>query len=162
MRAIPGVVQNTPHLTPGVENDDFVVAITRSDEATSWSPAAATSPLTTDTTGKGNFLNFCEISPASLNTSCTFDEAANSLRSCPEENTVPSDLKNKALIFELLDAVLRWLLIYVKVLRLRLFLLAALERVIVAKESAIANLVVAVEEKKNLDIVLAIIELLIN
>jgi hypothetical protein len=47
-------VQNTPHLTPGVEKDDLVVAMTRSQLATSWQPAAAASPLTTAITGMGS------------------------------------------------------------------------------------------------------------
>jgi hypothetical protein len=55
INATPGVVQNTPHFTPGVENIDLFVAITKSVEATSCKPAAATSPLTTETTGKLRF-----------------------------------------------------------------------------------------------------------
>jgi hypothetical protein len=41
------VVQNNPYLTPCVEKDDLVLAITRSQLAMSWQPAAAASPLTT-------------------------------------------------------------------------------------------------------------------
>lgn len=70
--AMPGVVQKMPHLTPGVEKVDLLEAITISVDAIIWSPAAATIPFTTDTTGNGNFLKVWEISPAKLNAFCAF------------------------------------------------------------------------------------------
>lgn len=44
--ATPGVEQNNPRETPGVENKDLELAKTISHMATSWQPAAAATPST--------------------------------------------------------------------------------------------------------------------
>ena len=53
---MPGVVQNSPHLTPGHEKDDFSVATIMSHAIAIWKPPAAAIPLTAHKTGDGNDL----------------------------------------------------------------------------------------------------------
>ena len=51
-----GVEQNSPHLMPGVEKDDFYVAIIISQAKASWKPAAAAIPLIEHRVGTFEFL----------------------------------------------------------------------------------------------------------
>ena len=52
-----GVVQNRPIFTPGVANVASSAATARSQDATSWHPAAVATPCTRAITGWGSFLN---------------------------------------------------------------------------------------------------------
>ena len=52
--ATPGVVQNNPIWTPGVAKEAVSAAMARSQEATSWQPAAVAKPCTCAITGWGS------------------------------------------------------------------------------------------------------------
>jgi hypothetical protein len=61
--ATMGVEQNSPMLTPGVQKRAVSAATARSQEATSWQPAALASHATSAMTGLG-FFTTCIISRA--------------------------------------------------------------------------------------------------
>ena len=100
MSCTPGVEQNRPHLTPGVENDDLSEHISISQVRAIWNPAAAATPLTTLIVGTDRFLNWVSIT---VSWSKALSEAplslANYLRSCPEQNTGPSAFKTMILVY---------------------------------------------------------------
>src|SRR5262249_3203207 len=54
LSATMGVEQNSPILTPGVANPASWLATARSQDATSWRPAAVAMPLTAAITGFGD------------------------------------------------------------------------------------------------------------
>jgi hypothetical protein len=58
-RATIGVEQKSPMLTPGVQKRASDEATARSQEATSWQPAAVASPCTAATTGCGRVTTCC-------------------------------------------------------------------------------------------------------
>mmetsp|Transcript_96543 Transcript_96543/g.155763 ORF Transcript_96543/g.155763 Transcript_96543/m.155763 type:complete len:228 (+) Transcript_96543:302-985(+) len=93
-RATPGVVQNRPILTPGVENVAVSAATARSHAATSWQPPAVARPPTSAITGK----RACRIANIKLEHRLKTGSVVPvvvcckliSLRSCPLLNTLPS------------------------------------------------------------------------
>src|SRR5690349_962646 len=94
LRAIAtiGVWQNQPPLPPGAANPADSAATARSQEATSWHPAAVASACTRATTTCGTSWMVCMSSvhrPSRLRTSAT-GLPATSRKSWPELNTGPS------------------------------------------------------------------------
>lgn len=89
----PGVEQNNPHLTPGQEKDDLSEAISISHVIANWKPAAAAMPLTTPKVGMGIFFKSIIISAHSWKIFPGSEDAANSLRSWPDEKTGPYAVK---------------------------------------------------------------------
>ena len=61
MSCTPGVEQNSPHLTPGVMNDEFYVATIISQVSAIWNPAAAAIPSIAHRVIIGNFLRVSSV-----------------------------------------------------------------------------------------------------
>ena len=86
-----GVWQNQPPLPPGAANAASSAATARSQEATSWQPAAVASPCTRATTGCGTVSISCmsSVQSSSSRRTAARSAPATSAKSCPALNTGP-------------------------------------------------------------------------
>src|SRR6185436_7952802 len=95
VNATMGVEQNSPMLTPGVQNEAFSDATARSHVATSWQPAADAVPCTAAITGFGQCRIACitvehsrmRLSVKARPPSASVRWAVSSFRLWPAENT---------------------------------------------------------------------------
>ena len=87
-----GVEQNRPMRTPGVANRASVVAMARSQLATSWHPAAVATPCTWAITGCGIDCTvvISRLQVANSSAASSPSQAVSSVRSCPAEKAGPA------------------------------------------------------------------------
>ena len=89
-----GVEQNRPMLTPGVAKRESSAATARSQDATSWAPAAVATPWTRAITGWGSATTACiswaQLSKVSRTKSGSSMRARSSRRSWPAQNAGPA------------------------------------------------------------------------
>ncbi len=87
-----GVWQNHPALPPGNANPASSAATARSQDATSWHPAAVASPCTlaTTTCGTDSIVRIRSVHSVSSSRTPSRSREDTSPKSCPAENTGPS------------------------------------------------------------------------